>query len=41
MDDKIEFRQFTKDILTDLDKSQKYCLSYIRIGKLPFLKISI
>ncbi len=37
----MEFRQFTKDILTDLDKSQKYCLSYIRIGKLLCSKISI
>lgn len=37
----MEFRQFTKDILTDLDKSQKHYLSYIRIGKLPCFKISI
>lgn len=37
----MEFCQFTKDILTDLDKSQHIVISYIRIGRLPCFKISI
>ncbi len=37
----MEFHQFTKDILTDLEKVNNIVISYIRIGRLPCFKVSI